>query len=873
MVMLNSTLNPILQTAIADVIARLNVFAQDPLFTEKMSFVFGGDVSVTPRRFLNLLQSLPKIEVLENELQGALGAFSAQKNTIYLSANLLTSGSSKQLTAVVIEEVGHYLDSRLNKVDTQGDEGELFSAVVRGINLSPIELTRIQNENDQTQIVLDGKLLAVEQTTIPSFYAWEETSFTLSSSTPQILPWWGDSYQISGDNVVFSGNLLPWHQGRLHNNKDIFLWNSKNINFLYEIGGRHSDPYPPDFDFFTQDADPNDYAPNISGDNIVWYIDDFNSTKLNFWDSKNNIGVEIASFVSNTYLPAQISGNNVVWVGNHDNNNEIYFWNGSTTIQLTNNSTDDMTPKVSGNNVAWLGFDGNDYEVYFWNGSTTTQVTKNSTHDGGLQLSGNNVVWSGFDGNDYEIYLWDQNKVIQLTNNSVHDYLFDQKTISGNNIAWKSQYYDHPFGHPFDIYLWNGITTKKLNDQPDSSPLETMWAEVSGGNVLWGNASEIFFWNGNQTQNVFGWNLFASLSGNNIVFIDAGFNGKTNFLTLKNGGFSTTPETDMIKAEDGDDAVTTTLANLKQNDVINGGSGSDTLVIQGGNNLDTVVIDMKNSTNQLSDFSGASATNFERCDLINFLGTLTFAGSDGNDWVKAGQGNDNLDGGLGADQLWGSLGNDTYILDSIRDVVTENLNEGKDLVQSTVNTTLTNNVEDLTLFGTANINGTGNNSDNTLTGNAGNNLLKGLNGNDTLSGAAGNDILVGGSGSDRLTGEEGADQFLFGSGSAFKSSNLGVDTLTDFTTNSDKIALSKVTFNALTSPLGTLQSAEFVQINSLSNELSLVGASSVKIVYNVATGNLFYNPDGAIAGLNNGGQFATLSSRPNLSATDFFVQS
>ncbi|MFM7578726.1 MAG: hypothetical protein ACKO5Q_17560, partial [Microcystaceae cyanobacterium] len=98
-------------------------------------------------------------------LQGALGAFSAQTNTIYLSDSLLSPSQSNQLTAVLLEEIGHYLDSRLNKVDTKGDEGELFSAIVRKIDLSPTELARIQTENDQTQLVLDSKLLTVEQAT------------------------------------------------------------------------------------------------------------------------------------------------------------------------------------------------------------------------------------------------------------------------------------------------------------------------------------------------------------------------------------------------------------------------------------------------------------------------------------------------------------------------------------------------------------------------------------------------------------------------------------------------------------------------------------------------------------------------------------
>lgn len=155
-------------------------------------------------------------------------------------------------------------------------------------------------------------------------------------------------------------------------------------------------------------------------------------------------------------------------------------------------------------------------------------------------------------------------------------------------------------------------------------------------------------------------------------------------------------------------------------------------------------------------------------DLANRLeggaGNDTLRGGWGNDTLIGGVGNDILDGGRGSDHMVGGTGDDIYYVDDSGDTVVENQSEGNDKVISSINYTLGDHLEALTLTGNENLNGTGNNLNNILTGNDGNNILMGLAGNDILYGGAGNDTLDGGAGADILDGGAGADILIGGLG-------------------------------------------------------------------------------------------------------------
>ena len=116
----------------------------------------------------------------------------------------------------------------------------------------------------------------------------------------------------------------------------------------------------------------------------------------------------------------------------------------------------------------------------------------------------------------------------------------------------------------------------------------------------------------------------------------------------------------------------------------------------------------------------------------------TISGLGGNDTLNGGAGSDTLDGGTGADTMAGGVGNDFYLVDDAADFIVESAGEGTDHVRTSVDYTLSGNVENLTLLDGA-IQGTGNGLANVITGNDADNILNGLGGADTLAGGIGND--------------------------------------------------------------------------------------------------------------------------------------
>ncbi|MBD2460095.1 calcium-binding protein [Oscillatoria sp. FACHB-1407] len=305
-----------------------------------------------------------------------------------------------------------------------------------------------------------------------------------------------------------------------------------------------------------------------------------------------------------------------------------------------------------------------------------------------------------------------------------------------------------------------------------------------------------------------------------------------------------------------------------------------------GNNLNNTIIGNLGN-NDLQGRDGDDTLNGRQGadSLLGGNGNDTLIGGEGEDALAGDAGNDTLIGGLDIrtagtditnltqdiDQLVGGLGDDNYYINQADDSVVEDANAGTDkvFVFSTGfvgdSYTLRNNIENLEILGTRGIGAVGNGLDNSITGNAAANNLDGADGSDILNGGDGNDTLVGGNGNDSLTGGTGSDQFLY------IVRTDGIDTITDFSRDSDKIVLSRTLFtlNSLAGS-GFSVAAEFDAVDTD----AAAATSAARVVFSRQSNTLFSNQNGTGSGFGDEGfrgAFATIAGVSTLSASDFVI--
>lgn len=191
----------------------LKGLAKDANFNAKMNLAFGNDWNA--QVFSNLVKEfakgnfsqLPAIEILPSAaINGANGAFASVTNTIYLAKEFVeqNAGNPGAITSVLLEEIGHYIDSKVNVVDAAGDEGDIFARVVEGKAISADELLGLKAEDDTAKISIDGKDISVEMSQIAMTSIGDKVYQSHRGLDNKIYTRFSKGFTPDGEGVIWS---------------------------------------------------------------------------------------------------------------------------------------------------------------------------------------------------------------------------------------------------------------------------------------------------------------------------------------------------------------------------------------------------------------------------------------------------------------------------------------------------------------------------------------------------------------------------------------------------------------------------------------------------------------------------------------------
>lgn len=457
-----------------------------------------------------------------------------------------------------------------------------------------------------------------------------------------------------------------------------------------------------------------------------------------------------------------------------------------------------------------------------------------------------------------------------LIGKATHDYIFG---FAGNDLLLGVGGNDFLFGGTGNDVLFGGQGNDVLFGEDGNDFL----VNDAGNDILIGGAGNDFF-------------LVLDPNGSSVLnggtgFDTANYSALTQAITLKATGIVTK-------------GVGTDQLVQIENIIASDASLNDWIDASDAINPTSVTVDLSANSLIVNNVPGLGTANFTVSNFENVRGTAQndkITGNSRNNIINAGAGDDILVGSQGNDTLNGEAGNDTADysnlgktivlgptgtvakaggfgndqLNGVETIIASNLkgdtinasaaNGGVSITANlAINSLIVNNVPGLgalnfTVKNFENVIGTA--QDDIITGNNSHNTLRGGAGNDFLSGGAGNDNLIGGSGFDILVGGAGRDRFTF------LNPGEGVDIITDFVSNFDKIAVSAAGFGGGLAQ-GALLGTQFVLG---------VGATNAnhRFIYNNAIGALFFDIDGTGAAAQQ--QIASFSSFPTLISNDILV--
>ena len=238
-----------LHSALPTVRQLLGDFIADSEFNSQISLAFGLSLIQQSDRAREIISQwlngegiVPEIKIVASSLiNNALGAYGAETNSIYLSQEYLiaNSNNSKAISSLIIEELGHAFSSQLTLKDAPGDEGAIFSLLVRDEAIAPNSLVELQVENDIAIVAINGEEIQIEQARVGANPAFDLIGLTALRNDPNFADIDGTGFDV----VVIDSGL-----DRTHPLLD--------------------DNYRAGFDYIENDDDPNDsvdHGTHVSG--------------------------------------------------------------------------------------------------------------------------------------------------------------------------------------------------------------------------------------------------------------------------------------------------------------------------------------------------------------------------------------------------------------------------------------------------------------------------------------------------------------------------------------------------------------------------------------------------------------------------------
>lgn len=190
-----------LEKAVSLAVDRLESFKIAEDFNSKLEIALGDnlDYDLLDEIWDDLDSQQVELELITGSDLRAWGAFG--NGTIFLAEDFLTERSTnpEDVSAVILEEFGHYLDYQLNSSDTPGDEGEIFANFVLDNSLDEKELAELKAEADRGSFIHHGELIAVEYAT-----AEDDGVFTVGETNQVTIDFLVDSGQYQGELGIFS---------------------------------------------------------------------------------------------------------------------------------------------------------------------------------------------------------------------------------------------------------------------------------------------------------------------------------------------------------------------------------------------------------------------------------------------------------------------------------------------------------------------------------------------------------------------------------------------------------------------------------------------------------------------------------------------